>query len=89
MLIRLQPGWEGRVETCVYMAESLHYSPEIITAFLISYIQYKIKIKKKNINWDRLCKHLGLPDSSVGKESSCSAGDPSSIPGSGRSSGEG
>ena len=28
-------------------------------------------------------------DSSVGKESSCSAGDPSSIPGSGRSAGEG
>ena len=34
-----------------------------------------------------LCK--GFPDSSVGKESSCSAGDPSSIPGSGRAPGEG
>ena len=32
---------------------------------------------------------LALPDSSVGKESACSAGDPSSIPGSGRSFGEG
>ena len=32
---------------------------------------------------------LGLPDSSVGKESACNAGDPSSIPGSGRSAGEG
>ena len=31
----------------------------------------------------------GFPDSSVGKESACNAGDPSSIPGSGRSSGEG
>ena len=31
----------------------------------------------------------GFPDSSVGKESTCSAGDPSSIPGSGRSPGEG
>ena len=30
-----------------------------------------------------------FPDSSVGKESACNAGDPSSIPGSGRSSGEG
>ena len=29
------------------------------------------------------------PDSSVGKESVCNAGDPSSIPGLGRSSGEG
>ena len=32
---------------------------------------------------------LGFPDSSIGKESTCSAGDPGSIPGSGRSSGEG
>ena len=31
----------------------------------------------------------GFPDSSVGKESVCDAGDPSSIPGSGRSAGEG
>ena len=30
-----------------------------------------------------------FPDSSVGEESACNAGDPSSIPGSGRSSGEG
>jgi len=29
-----------------------------------------------------------FPDSSVGKESACNAGDPSSIPGSGRYSGE-
>ena len=32
---------------------------------------------------------LGFPDSSVGKESACNAGDPGSIPGSGRSVGEG
>ena len=31
----------------------------------------------------------GFPDSSVGKESACNAGDPGSIPGSGRSNGEG
>ena len=31
----------------------------------------------------------GFPDRSVGKESTCNAGDPSSIPGSGRSPGEG
>ena len=31
----------------------------------------------------------GFPDSSVGKESACIAGDPGSIPGSGRSPGEG
>ena len=32
---------------------------------------------------------LGLPDSSAGKESACNARDPGSIPGSGRSPGEG
>ena len=33
--------------------------------------------------------YLGFPHSSVGKESACNAGDPCSIPGSGRSPGEG
>ena len=32
---------------------------------------------------------MSFPDSSDGKESICNAGDPSSIPGSGRSPGEG
>ena len=32
---------------------------------------------------------MGFPDSSVGKESACNAGDPGLIPGSGRSPGEG
>ena len=31
---------------------------------------------------------IGFPDSSVGKESACKAGDPGLIPGSGRSTGE-
>ena len=31
---------------------------------------------------------MGFPDSSVGKESTCNAGDQGSIPGSGRSAGE-
>ena len=34
-------------------------------------------------------KKMGFPDSSVGKEPACNARDPSSIPGSGRSAGEG
>ena len=35
------------------------------------------------------CERWGFPGSSVGKESACNAGNPSSIPGSGRLSGEG
>ena len=40
-----------------------------------------MRSKKKNT--------MGFPDSSVGKESACNAGDPGFIPGSGRSPGEG
>ena len=36
-----------------------------------------------------LCINVGLPLGSDGKVSACNAGDPGSIPGSGRSSGEG
>ena len=36
----------------------------------------------------RLSDFQGFPDSSVGKESACNTGDPSSVPGSGRSPGE-
>ena len=46
----------------------------------------------KELNWV-LCRDVdcpkGFPDSSVGKVSTCNAGDPGSIPGLGRSSGEG
>ena len=35
-----------------------------------------------------LCHPLRLPDSSVGKKSACNTGDPGSIPGLGRSTGE-
>ena len=44
-----------------------------------------------NIFWKLFTKllMLGFPNSSVGKESACNAGDPSSIPGLGRSPGEG
>ena len=35
-----------------------------------------------------VCVYVGFPDSSVGKESACNAGDPNPIPGSERSPGE-
>ena len=54
----------------------------------------KLIYKSQLLNWNLKLKthhhlHQGFPDSSVGKESTCNAGDPSSIPGSGRSTGEG
>ena len=36
-----------------------------------------------------MCIYIDFPDSSAGKESACNATDPGSIPGSGRSAGEG
>ena len=47
------------------------------------------QVEKITWNRDRLPTTVGFPDRSVGKESTCSAGDPSSIPGLGRSAGEG
>ena len=46
------------------------------------------------LQWVHVClchfpSYWGFSDSSVGKESACSAGDPCSIPGSGRSTGKG
>ena len=46
-------------------------------------------IKVMVINTPFLLKLKGFPDSSVGKESACNAGDPGLITGSGRSAGEG
>ena len=40
-------------------------------------------------HWRPELHYLGFPDSSVGKESTCNAGDPGLIPESGRSTGEG
>ena len=40
-------------------------------------------------NWTLLSNSIDFPGSSAGKESSCHAGDPGSIPGSGRSAEEG
>ena len=50
---------------------------------------WRSSTKYKEANWRWLAPGQGFPCSSTGKESACSAGDPSLIPGSGRSSGEG
>ena len=40
-------------------------------------------------HFSRVHVYASIPDSSVGKESTCNAGDPSLIPGPGRSAGDG
>ena len=54
------------------------------SAFLV-----KTDAKSKTLTSSKGTEQLGFPDSSVGKESTCNAGDSGSIPGSGRSPGEG
>ena len=44
---------------------------------------------KRQEETDYKCQIFGFPDSSLGKESPCNAGDPGLIPGSGRFPGEG
>ena len=46
-------------------------------------------VSRYNLFWKLAVNILGFPVSSVGKESACNAGDPGSIPGVGRSPGEG
>ena len=48
-----------------------------------------LRVNKKHLFNNMYKDFMGFPDSSVGKESACNAGDPGSIPGLGRSSGEG
>ena len=49
----------------------------------------KILMNTKTCNWELYMIIVGFPGSSAGKESACNAGDPGSIPGSGRFPGEG
>ena len=56
--------------------------PEEGGLFSFAYLKKHTLLPTKTIG-------VGFPDSSVGKESACNAGDPSSIPGLGRSPGEG
>ena len=57
-----QPGWEGdwrRMDTCICMAESLHSSPDAITALSTQNISVlKHTHTKQNINWLSSTSHL-------------------------------
>ena len=66
-------------------ADKLHFKCSVATCgLLFPYWSSRNIIRSLSVSsgW-------GFPDSSVGKESTCNAGDPGSIPGSGRSAGAG
>ena len=79
-------GIGGRMDTGICMAESLCCPPKTVTTLLISYTP---TLNKKLKNPTQIMVGFqGFPDSSVGKEFACNAGDPGLIPGLGRSAGE-
>ena len=62
---------------------------QVLVDLIVSSINLKASWDKDIIYLYTVTISLGFPDSSVGKESTCNAGDPSLIPGSGRCPGEG
>ena len=74
------------------ISQSLSGDSQFSNSFLscLSHLLFHSLTKNSHISIPiRLCFWKDFPGSSVGKESACNAGDPSSIPGSGRSTGEG
>ena len=67
--------------------------PTLLRWLNLGHFRKMTKFADKPIKWKSIyawtIKWKGFPDSSVGKEPICNAGDPGSIPGLGRSTGEG
>ena len=68
-------------------SESCNYSSFISSLYGSFILEFRSLLDETF--FDHPMYHLGFPHSSGGKESACNAGDPGSIPGSGRSPGEG
>ena len=74
--------WIKGAQECVSLSVSKHLTSQLHLRLTPSPPHPQPSMQACPLSQDFLC-------SSVGKESSCSAGDPGSIPGSGRSPGEG
>ena len=88
---------EGNTECCAHTTPTLHHPPPSPTCASIQLHPSTTWIPWPPSSLPLSHPHAigpasgteGFPDSSVGKESACNAGDPGLIPGSGRSAGEG
>ena len=69
----------AKSECTIYVTVNVNFL--ILVIGMCLYIRVSLILENMHIN-------EGFPDSLVGKESTCNAGNPSSIPGSGRSPGE-
>ena len=85
-------GWQDIISNCDMGGNSVftEYSCNAnwINSWVVQHVLFKI-LHTQSFYLLGSFSIMGFPDSSVGKESTCNAGDPSSIPGSERSSGEG
>ena len=80
------------IDTCICIIEWLCCTSETNTKLLINYAPDKIIFKRNcKLNFFKMIFGVvwAFPGGSDGKASVCNAGDPGSIPGSGRSPGEG
>ena len=94
------PMWETWIRSMVQKDPTCHRSTKLVHLQQMKPVYPKVSMlqHQKPLHWEacapqwenRLCSsQLGFPDSLVGKESPCNAGDPGSIPGSGKSTREG
>ena len=74
----------------VSQANNLKHHLFLLRFFFLFFFLHAVRIGKELMFvWYIYSQLKGFPGSSAGKESACHAGDPSLIPGSGRSTGEG
>ena len=83
ILSKLEPSGQGRVNEELSHLHHHYFPKSLLRKLFFSSLINLFRIYFAPIT----CQ--GFPDGSVGKETACNAGDPGSIPGSGRSTGEG
>ena len=97
------PRFQAEIWTSIYFSGPTFWAPSFqAETWTSAFYLRKSQQKPKQVKWPAesnrgnhkvgiwtICTLVYFPDSSVGKEFTCNAGDPDSIPGSGRSAGQG
>ena len=86
-----QTSWEKNISKSIYEHNSRAFPGSSVSQNLSVVQETQVRSLGQEDLEKEMANHssMGFPDSSVGKESAWNAGDPGSIPGSGRSAGEG
>ena len=83
-LLHLFPGERGPTRALVRLTRRLNSASIVLVDFTLKKNELFSTVVLRQLNVGAF-EVVGFPHSSVGKESACNAGDPGSIPGSGRS----